>query len=111
MQDYGDGLTAQRGLARWFGDYNTGASAPSAGLCHARGVVPCARIVWSQARGLAMEIVDRGAPGVQPSVRPFDPDGSQGLTPGWTPEPRSGVIVETQSSEEQTKLIQQSLRT
>jgi len=23
VQDYGDGLTAQRGLARWFGDYNT----------------------------------------------------------------------------------------
>ena len=23
MQDYGDGLTAQRGLARWFVDYNT----------------------------------------------------------------------------------------
>jgi len=22
VQDYGDGLTAQRGLARWFGDYN-----------------------------------------------------------------------------------------
>ena len=41
---------------------------------------------------------DRGAPG-QPSVRPFDPDGSQGLTPDWTPEPRSSVIVETQSNE------------
>ena len=23
VQDYGDGLTAQRGLARWFADYNT----------------------------------------------------------------------------------------
>jgi len=23
VQDYGDGLTAQRGLTRWFGDYNT----------------------------------------------------------------------------------------
>ncbi len=23
VQDYADGLTAQRGLARWFGDYNT----------------------------------------------------------------------------------------
>jgi len=23
VQDYGDGLTAQRGLARWFGEYNT----------------------------------------------------------------------------------------
>ena len=23
LQDYSDGLTAQRGLARWFGDYNT----------------------------------------------------------------------------------------
>ena len=23
VQDYGDGLTAQRGLARWFGGYNT----------------------------------------------------------------------------------------
>ena len=42
----------------------------------------------------------RGAPGVQPSVRPFDPEGSQGITPGWTPEPRSRVIVETQSSED-----------
>ena len=24
---------------------------------------------------------------------------SQGLTPDWTPEPRTGVIVQTQSSE------------
>jgi len=47
---------------------------------------------------MAME-VDRGARGVQPSVRPFDPDGSKGLTPGWTPEPRSSVIVKTQSTE------------
>jgi len=43
--------------------------------------------------------VERGARGVQPSVRPFDPGGSQGLTPGWTPEPRSRVMVKTQSSE------------
>ena len=41
---------------------------------------------------------DRGAPGVQPSVRPFAPGGAQGLTPGWTPEPRSGRVVKTQNS-------------
>ena len=30
----------------------------------------------------------------------FDPfAGAQGLTPGWTPEPRSRLIVNTQNSE------------
>jgi hypothetical protein len=46
-----------------------------------------------------MEIAGRGAGIVQPSVRLFDPDGSKGLTPGWTMEPRSDVIVQTQSNE------------
>ena len=46
-----------------------------------------------------MEIVTEAPHSVQPSVRPFDPDGSQGLTPGWTLEPRSGLVVKTQSSE------------
>ncbi len=46
-----------------------------------------------------MEIKCRGARVVQPSVRPFDPDGSKGLTPGWTTKPRSDVIVPTQSNE------------
>jgi len=41
----------------------------------------------------------RGARGVQSSVRPFDPDGSKGLTLDWTPEPRRNVIVKTQSNE------------
>jgi hypothetical protein len=46
-----------------------------------------------------MEIAGRGDGIVQPSVRPFDPDGSKGLTPSWTMEPRSDVIVQTQSNE------------
>ena len=74
------------------------ASAPRAGLYHAWGMVSLARIVWGQDGRVAME-VERGVRGVQPSVRPFDPDGSQGLTPGWTPEPRSSVMVKTQSSD------------
>jgi hypothetical protein len=61
-------------------------------------MVSLARIVWGQAGRVAME-VNRGVRGVQPSVRPFDPSGSQGLTPGWTPEPRRSIVVQTQSSE------------
>ncbi len=50
--------------------------------------------------------VKRGIQGVQPSVRPFDPGGSQGLTPGWTPEPQSSLMAKTQSSEsKQNKYI------
>ena len=30
------------------------------------------------------------------------PGGPQGLTPGWTPEPRSGLVGKTQNSENKT---------
>ena len=78
-----------------------GAPSPGAAICDAGRTVSFARIVWGQASGLAME-VDRGERGVQPSVRPFDPNGSQGLTPGWTPEPRSSEMLETHSNETNT---------
>ena len=41
----------------------------------------------------------RGVHGVQSFVRPFAPDGAQGLTPDWTPEPRGGLIGKMPNSE------------
>ncbi|MCW5551576.1 MAG: hypothetical protein KIS67_05340 [Verrucomicrobiae bacterium] len=54
LQDYADGLTAHRGLARWFGDYSP-PPAPSLGLCDAqRRIIRPSRM--GQARGLAVAI-------------------------------------------------------
>ena len=48
---------------------------------------------------MAMEIVTEANPSVQPFVHPFAPDGAKGFTSGWTLEPRCGLIVKTQNSE------------
>jgi putative transposase len=88
VQDYGDGLTAQRGLAITIRSVHTKRwNMPRLG----NGITRRNRTGPSRPRGDGNS--RRGAPGVQPSVRPFAPDGAQGLTPGWTPEPRSGLVV------------------
>ena len=76
LQDYADGLTAQRGLARWFGEYNTVRPHQALGLCHARRVVSFARVVWGQAGGVAVEIVTEAPPASSP---PFAPSPLTGL--------------------------------
>ena len=45
--------------------------ASSVGLRHSSGVVFFSRVLWSEARSVAVEIVTEAPPGVQSSVRPF----------------------------------------
>ena len=111
VQDYGDGL---RPSADWLpGSPNTTRCAHTRRWTMQRrrsGIIRPSPTAPSRRPGDGNS--DRGAAGVQPSVRPFGPGGPQGLTPGWTPEPRNGLVGKTQSSEnKQTKLITQSLKT
>ena len=76
-------------------------------------MVSLARIVWGQAGGVAMEVA-RGVRGVQPSVRPFDPGGSQGAHSGLdagASEQCNGQNAEQWKQTKQINLIPQSLRT
>jgi len=69
LQDYSDGLTAQRGLARWFETYNQ--HRPHQALDYATpGSGINRRVLWSQA-GWVEVVIDRGSTVVQSSVRPL----------------------------------------
>ena len=83
VQDYADGLTAQRGLARWFGDYTPARRHQALGYAtpgewyeapESYGAKPAP---WRWATEVFR---------CPPSARSFDPGGSAGLTPGWTPK-------------------------
>ena len=70
LQDYSDGLTAQRGLGPLVRRLQHPASAPSLGLRHARRVVSFARVLWSQAGGVAVAISTEAPPASSPPFAP-----------------------------------------
>lgn len=86
LQDYGDGLSAQRGLARWFEDYNL--NRPHQALEHA---TPAELYHSPESNGAKPARGDgghnRGAAVVQPSGRP-----SEGLPSDWMTKSRKRLI-------------------